>query len=179
MPQDQAKSWQMRQMTPDEVDRIAEIDVSETGDVVYKWIDGKAVATPERWARPASYGDRWRELARWTRERVLAGGVAFGAFAGDRLVGFIALQYRLAEDVALLAALWVSRELRRQGVAAALTRQVVRAAEESGATAIYVSGAPTESAQGFYRSQGFRPTPFVHMEMYQREPEDIHMVKPL
>ena len=38
---------------------------------------------------------------------------------------------------------------------------------------------PTESAQGFYRSQGFRPTPFVHTEMYQREPKDIHMIKPL
>lgn len=39
--------WQIRQMAPGEVDRISEIDVSENGDVVYKWVDGRVQPVPE------------------------------------------------------------------------------------------------------------------------------------
>ena len=188
-------------MAPEEVDRIREIDLSESGEVVYKWVNGRVEATPEKWTRPGTYGDGWWRRAEKIRARLAGpapteafgpagpggavggrgeeGGAAWGAFDGGRLVGFLALQYRLAEDVALLAALWVSREHRRQGIAAALTGEACRLAKESGARAMYVSATPSESAQGFYRSQGFRPTQFVHVELYRAEPEDIHMVKEL
>jgi len=166
-------------MAPDEVNRICELDVSETGDVVYKWSDGKVIAEAESWSRPADHGGDWPELAEWTRARLLEGGVAFGAFDGDRLVGFIALKRRLIDDMALLAALWVSKSHRRQGVATALTLRAIDAARHSGATSMYVSACPSESAQGFYRSVGFRPTQMVHMEMFAREPEDIHMIMTL
>ena len=172
----ESRLWSLREMAPDEVDRICELDVSETGDVVYKWVDGEVVAEDKSWSRTADHGGEWPALAEWTRARLLEGGVAFGAFDADRLVGFIAVKHRLVDDMALLAALWVSREYRRQGVATTLTQRAIEAARSSGATAIYVSAAPTASAQGFYRSVGFRPTRMVHMEMFVREPEDIHMI---
>jgi ribosomal protein S18 acetylase RimI-like enzyme len=179
MPQEPHASWKMRPMAAEEVDRISEIDVSESGQVVYKWINGRVEAAPERWHRPRSHSDAWKQKADRIKARLARGGAAFGAFAGERLVGFVALQHRLADDVALLSALWVSRDHRRQGIATALTREVLRLARETGATAVYVSACPSESAQGFYRSLGFSPAVFVHRELYEAEPEDIHMVKRL
>jgi hypothetical protein len=39
-----------------------------------------------------------------------------------------------------------------------------------------VSATPSRSAVGFYRSRGFQPTLDVNRELYERQPEDIHMV---
>lgn len=172
-------SLQTRQMSVAEVHRISEIDVSESGDVVYKWVDGRVTAVPEGWQRPRSYGEGWQRRAEFIRARLAKGGMAFGAFDAGRLVGFIALQYELTGDVALLAALWVSRDHRRHGIATALVKAVEQAASENGAKAIYVSATPSRAAQAFYRTLGFRPTVFVHWELYDKEPEDIHMRKEL
>jgi len=179
MPQSSQVPWQIRKMAIEEIHRIRELDVSERGGVVYKWVNGRVRAVPEKWERPASYGEGWQGRAESIKASLAKGGTALGAFSGDHLIGFIALRYRIAKDVAQLQALWVSRDYRRQGVAAALTTEAVRLAKDSGATALYVSAMPSESAQEFYRSQGFRPTEFVHRELYEREPEDIHMAKKL
>ena len=173
------QSWAIREMHSNEVDRIREIDVSESGDVVYKWVNGRVEPTPEPWHRPADDAARSRRRADSVKARLGKGGVAFGAFDGGRLVGFIVLQYRLADDMALLAGLWVSRASRRKGIATALTGEAIRMAQQSGAKTVYVSACPSQSALAFYQSQGFRPWEFVHREMQEREPEDIHMIKQL
>ena len=41
---------------------------------------------------------------------------------------------------------------------------------------LYVSAVPSESAVGFYLKQGFEPTEDVHPDLYELEPEDIHMI---
>lgn len=79
--------------------------------------------------------------------------------------------------MAELAVLHVSRAYRRQGIGTRLLTEVLRLAKESGAQSIYVSAAPTGSAVGFYRSKGFEPTIEPHPELYEAEPEDIHMTK--
>ena len=48
-----------------------------------------------------------------------------------------------------------------------------------GADQLYVSAVPSESAVGFYRSQGFRLADEVHPDLYELEPDDIHMIKEL
>ncbi len=179
MPQQIRRTWQIRRMTADQVDRIDEIDVSESGTVVYKWVDGRLTAVAEEWHRGNSYGDGWQSRAASIRAMLGEGGAAVGAFTGGRLVGFGALRYRLADEVAQLQALWVSAAYRRQGIATALTAELFRLASQNGATAVYVSGCPSESAVSFYRRQGFEPTPWLHRELYEREPEDIHMIKRL
>ena len=105
------------------------------------------------------------------------GGAAIGAFVGDALVGIAVLHLHLTKNMAQLAALFASKDYRRLHVAQRLTEEAVRLARQSGASAFYVSATPSESAIGFYRSQGFEPTAQVNKELYELEPEDIHMVK--
>jgi len=171
-----SKNVELRAMSIDEIHRISELDVSESGNVVYKLVDGTPKAVPENWRRPSSYGEEWKQRADRIQAGLQRGGIAFGAFDGERLIGFVALQYRLADTVAALLALWVSAGYRHQAVASRLVREAIAAARSDGATAVYSSTCPSESAYGFYRSQGFAPTAFVHRELYELEPEDIHMI---
>jgi ribosomal protein S18 acetylase RimI-like enzyme len=95
------------------------------------------------------------------------------------MVGIAVLRPGLSEGTAQLAGLFVSADYRRMGVAKRLTDEIVRLARESGARWLYVSATPSESAVGFYTSQGFRPTEHPNSELFALEPEDIHMIKQL
>ncbi|HEY3284333.1 MAG TPA: GNAT family N-acetyltransferase [Armatimonadota bacterium] len=172
----------LRQMDPEELRRLEEIDRTEHIETTYSMVDGVLTATHEPVDCPAWPADggpgSWQERAqRWGEEA--RGGVILGAFDGDRLAGFAILRYRLTETMAQLSVLHISRQYRRQGVGTHLVTEVFRLARESGATSIYVSGAPTESAIGFYQSHGFQPTPTPHPELLALEPDDIHMVRTL
>ena len=102
-----------------------------------------------------------------------------GAFDGDLLVGIAGLCYNLTETMAQLTTMFVSNDYRRQGIATRLAAEIFRLAREGGATGLYVSATPSESAVGFYRSHGFRLAKKVNKELYALEPEDIHMIKRL
>ncbi len=168
----------LREMSQDELPRAVEIDISERGELVYKYIDGKLEATPEGWYRPTWNAETLREGS-WTTVLKLEGVKILGTFDGDRLVGIAVLRPRLTPTMAQLAALFVSKDYRRQGVARALTEEVCRLAREQGHSELYVSATPSESAVGFYLSQGFKPTTEVNPELFALEPEDIHMIKAL
>lgn len=167
---------QIRQMGPDEVERIRELDVSEEGDMVYKWIAGEVVAVAKKWSRTRWSDDECSRRADQIRQRLKIGEVLIGAFDVDRVVGLAIFREHLSSGVSEFAGLWVSRDHRRQGVATRLADEVERRARDAGSVALYVSAAPSCSAVGFYRSRGFRATLGVNEELYERAPEDIHMV---
>jgi hypothetical protein len=55
---------------------------------------------------------------------------------------------------------------------------VEQAARDAGHETLYVSATPSGSAIGFYRSEGFAPAEPLP-ELFEKEPEDIHMIKRL
>jgi GNAT superfamily N-acetyltransferase len=158
--------------------RAPEIDVSEHGDVVYYWQDGKLIAETEAWDRP-HWTAETLQRGSWSTVLNLPGVRAWGAFDDARLVGLIVYRPNLTADTAQLAALFVSKDHRRQGIAARLTGEVSRLAHQDGHARLYVSATPSESAVNFYQRQGFSPTQETNPELYALEPEDIHMVKKL
>jgi GNAT superfamily N-acetyltransferase len=169
----------IRPLTTAELPRVSEIDVSESGTIVYKQAGREVEVTHEEWRRPRKDEADWnRDIELW-RPLLGRGGAAIGAFDGDTLVGIAVLRPRLTDQMAQLAALFVSKDQRRRGVATRLVREVARLARAGGVEALYVSATPSISAVGFYISQGFRPTAQVHEELYALEPEDIHMIKRL
>jgi GNAT superfamily N-acetyltransferase len=78
-----------------------------------------------------------------------------------------------------LTTLHVDAEWRRKGVARALVGEVAEMARRSGAASLYVSATPSESAVGFYLSDGFEPAETPDPAMFALEPEDIHMLRNL
>ena len=168
-----------RQMSPEELSRVEEIDVSESGDLVYYYREGKIATKREARHRAPRNAEAWGSyIERW-KAILERAGVALGAFDGTRLVGMAVLEYHLTERMAHLVALFVSQDSRRHGVAAQLTQEVMRLAKAQGADQLYVSATPSESAIGFYLSQGFALAKQVHKELYALEPEDIHLLRQL
>ncbi|HLJ68264.1 MAG TPA: GNAT family N-acetyltransferase [Chloroflexota bacterium] len=167
----------VRRLAADELTGVYAIDMTESGDTVYRIVDDQLQSVAEKWQRPPRTKKRWDDMiARW-RNTLERGGEAWGAYDNGRMVAIAVLRYRLSDDVAELAALFVSRPYRRRGIARRLTQTVLDAAHQSGASSVYVSATPSVSAVGFYRRMGFGLAESVNPELYALEPEDIHMVR--
>jgi ribosomal protein S18 acetylase RimI-like enzyme len=121
------------------------------------------------WGWMARKIKKWQDVLRWD--------VVLGAFDGKRLIGLASIRFCLSGNTAQLVSLYVDREYRRRGIATQLTREIICLARESGAGKLYVPATPSESAVGYYISQGFHPTHEVNQELFELEPEDIHMIK--
>ena len=94
-------------------------------------------------------------------------------------MGCAGLRPHLTATQAEMVAFYVSRAYHRQGIATALLQEIIRLAHAAGAREIYVSAVPSESAVGFYLSQGFRLAPHPNPGLFALEPNDIHMLLPL
>lgn len=174
----------IKQLPIQDIARIGEIDRSEQVTVGYNYHAGKLETEIVNWNVPRWYTDDSHifsvasHIRQW-KPMLEAGGVLIGALDEAVLAGFAIIRYQLMPEMAQLAALFVSKNYRRQGIAEKLVAEVVHLAKIDHAKSLYVSATPSESAVGFYLSQGFQPTDHPHPDLLALEPEDIHMVKPL
>ncbi len=158
--------------------RAVEVDVSEHGQLVYSWQGDTLAAVPEQWERPPWSEDSMMDET-WLGYLKLPAVRDWGAFEQEKRVGFILYRPHLSAGMAQLATLFVRKSHRQQGIAAKLTAELVLRAKSDGHTRLYVSATPSQSAVGFYQSQGFISTLEVYPDLYELEPEDIHMIKDL
>ncbi len=172
----------IRRMQNPEIERIAEIDRSEHITKTYVNNDGSLEARDVDWQVPPWSRDGQHEhsirarIEEW--RPLLEGGCAmFGAFDDGNLVGFVIYCPNLSKDTAQLAALYVSKNYRKQGVGALLTDKVKQLAKADGAKKLYVSATPTAPTVHFYMDQGFELTREINQWLYELEPDDIHMIK--
>ena len=171
-------------MERSELDRIGEIDRSEESLQEYVCRNGSLHLKIGHWSVP-----RWTQdgqgghsvpgkIAVW-RPWLEEGGTMFEAFDGEAFVAFAVYRPRLSVGLVQLGVLHVSRSYRRQGLGAVLAAKVIESARSDGATQLYVSSAPTRGTVEFYQSLGFRPTRETNRELFELEPEDIHMTMEL
>ena len=168
----------IRRLDASDFDQLHELDLSEHITLIYRWVNGQLQSEPHDGHRPHWDQEQWQaRLTEWRTN--LQPDVWLGAFVGGQMAGLASLRYRLAPQMAQLTTLHVDQTRRRQGLAHQLLETVVAMAEDSSAAELYVSSTESESAVGFYLSQGFRPTNTPNPQMFELEPKDIHMVRPL
>lgn len=175
---------EIRHMAGSELGRIGEIDRSEHVTQEYRYRRGTLEARSvdirvPPWSRLGADEhsvqgkvDAWQPI-------LDRGGTLVGAFDRDTLVGFAIYRPDLAQGLANLAVLHVSRDQRRKGIASLLTEEVARLARADGASLLYVSATPSVSTVEFYRSRGFELTDEPDEELFALEPDDIHMIRRL
>lgn len=156
-----------------------EIDVSEEGAAIFRQQGTRIEKQQQAHHRAWLTEEDWTPGVRLWQAFVLAGGSAFGAFEAEKLIGVAVLRSRLTPDTDQLAALYIDRSFRRQGVASELVGHVTALSRESGALNLYVSANPSEVAVSFYLDRGFTPVAEPHPELFEFEPDDIHMIMPL
>jgi len=162
--------------------RIRDIDRSETIELIYQCNDGELQEKKVPHECPNWDEEHYKEIIRRYEYELSNGGTAYGAYDGDKLVGFgvLALKFRGKDKNQLqLDLMYVSRNYRRQGIGSQIFYELSQVAIEKGATQLYISATETESAVKFYSSRGSVVTSQVDEELFRKEPNDIHMTKNL
>ncbi len=167
-----------------EIERIAEIDRSEHITKIYINNDGSLEARDVDVQAPPWSTDGRDEhsvqarIEEW-RPLLDDGSAMFGAFDDGNLAGVVIYRPNLSKDTAQLAALYVSKSYRGRGIGALLTDKTAQLARADGARKLYVSATPTAPTVHFYMGQGFDLTEEINQQLYELEPDDIHMIKTL
>ena len=175
---------EFRRLDRAELWRVAEIDRRERIDVLYDQHGSQLVARTGNWSAsawdPEGNGEHSVEAQlRTLRRYVDTGGIALGAFAGGRLVGIGVVVPHLRPGIAQLAYLHVSAPLRATGIGSRLSEQLEQIARTDGDFDMVVSATPSENTVRFYLGRGFQPMTEPLAELFELEPEDVHMSKPL
>ncbi|MFC3745371.1 GNAT family N-acetyltransferase [Paenibacillus sp. GCM10012306] len=170
------------QMKLEDSYKIRDIDRSETIELTYRYRDGalEELKTPHEC--PNWMEDHHQEIISRYEYELAHGGVAFGAFDGSKLVGFGVLAHKVRgreHNQLQIDLMYVTREYRRRGIGRQIFAALSKAAIEKGAEYLYISSTETESAVKFYSSFGSSIASEVDEELFNKEPDDIHMLKKL
>jgi predicted N-acetyltransferase YhbS len=106
------------------------------------------------------------------------GGHFWGVFAGDLLIGAAVLENRFiggSKDTLQLKFLHISSNYRRKGLGKKLFLLASEKAIELGAKKLYISSTPSENTVNFYLRLGCVLAKEINQELYNLEPEDIHL----
>jgi GNAT superfamily N-acetyltransferase len=177
-----ADEIRFRPLERDEVSRVAEIDRTERITEAFVQHGAELEEIAVDWSVPPwlAEGDGEHSVAHQQAgcERWLgSGGVALGAFDGERLVGIGIVVPHVRPGIAQLAYLMVSDGYRGAGIGVRLTVDLERIAREAGDTEIVVSATPSRNTVRFYRGRGYEPTATPLPELLELEPEDVHLRK--
>jgi len=175
---------EIRQLARTELSRVGEIDRTEHIDLLYEQRRTELVARHGTWHAsawdPNGYGDYSVDARRHELEHhVDSGGIAFGAFVGGRLVGIGVVVPHLRPAVAQLAFLHVSQPLRAAGIGGRLSDEMDQIARSAGDSAMVVSATPSANTVRFYMGRGYEVMAQPLPELFEREPEDVHLRKVL
>jgi GNAT superfamily N-acetyltransferase len=177
-------SVEFRSLGRTELSRVVEIDRRERIDVLYHQRGAQLVARHGDWNAaawdPDGHGEHSVEAQlRALQHYVDDGGIALGALASGRLVGIGVVVPHLRPGVAQLAFLHVSGPFRATGIGRRLSEQLEQIARTAGDSEMVVSATPSENTVRFYLGRGFQPMEEPLSELFELEPEDVHMLKVL
>jgi GNAT superfamily N-acetyltransferase len=172
-----------RRLRRADLTRIGEIDRTEQIAALYVQHGELLERREGDWSARAwleGDGDHSVGAQRTACERILEeGGIALGAFVGVRLVGIGIVLPHLRPGVAQLAFLHVSDGYRASGIGGQLSGELESLAREAGDAEIVVSATPSENTVRFYLRRGYAPMAEPLPELYELEPEDVHLHKHL
>ncbi|RJG23631.1 GNAT family N-acetyltransferase [Paenibacillus thiaminolyticus] len=169
----------IRKMELEEYRKIKEIDRSEQINLIYVNQGDSIVEQPAGHECPTWNQAELKELEERFQYELKHGGLAIGAFDGEKLAGFGVLAHRLRgpdNDRIQVDLMYVSRAYRRQGIGSRIIQLLSDEARHRGAKYLYISSTETESAVQFYHSCGSKLTRDKDPDLFEKEPHDIHMI---
>ena len=167
-----------RELSRDEVGRVWEIDRREVIDNIYYPGAGGLVLKPEHYDMtgwPPGEADLYTPLLLDCFDR---GGWLYALFEDDRIVAAVILENKFIgrrRDLLQLKFLHVSSSYRKQGLGDRLYELAKSRALSLGAKGFYISATPSENTVNFYLRRGCVVTRDPDPELFELEPEDIHL----
>ena len=168
----------IRGLARDGIEPIWGVDRSEIIENVYHLRDGALVLKAEYYDMtgwPLGEAESYTPILCDCFDR---GGTFYGAFEGSEMVGAVILESKFigkAKDQLQLKFLHVGRGYRKKGLGKMLFEKAVERAKELGAKRLYISATPSENTVNFYLHLGCEVTGEIDQELFELEPEDIHL----
>ena len=132
---------------------------------------------------PNVYEENWsqaqcRKMAEEMLRDINLDQTGFGAFDGERIIGFATVSHRIfgtAARYVQLVCLQVSEEYRRQGIGRKLFSLACEEARRLGADKLYISAHSSKESQAAYRALGCSFAEEINEELAAAEPFDVQM----
>lgn len=132
---------------------------------------------------PNVYEENWslkqcRDIAENASRHMDLDQTGFGAFTGERIVGFATVSHHLfgaAARYAELVCFQISEEYRRQGIGRKLFSMACEEARRLGADKLYISAHSSKESQAAYRALGCSLAEEINEKLAAAEPFDVQM----
>ncbi len=132
---------------------------------------------------PNAYEENWsraqcREIAEEMAHHLNIDQTGFGAFDGERIIGFATVSHHIfgtAAKYAQLVCFQISEEYRRQGIGRKLFSLACEEARRLGADKLYISAHSSKESQAAYRALGCSFAEEINEELAAAGPFDVQM----
>ena len=132
---------------------------------------------------PNVYEENWsqvqcRETAEDMARHINLDQTGFGAFDGERIIGFATVSHRMfgaAARYVQLVCFQISKEYRRQGIGRKLFSLACEEARQLGADKLYISAHSSKESQAAYRALGCSFAEEINEELAAAEPFDVQL----
>jgi predicted N-acetyltransferase YhbS len=167
-----------RKLLREEIEQVWNIDRSEVTDNIYRFENGTLVLSPHHFdvpGWPPGEAEKYTSILLDCFDR---GGWFHGAFEDAELVGVVVLDSKRIgkdKDQLQLTFLHVSNSYRNSGLGTQLFELAKATARERGARRLYISATPSENTVNFYLRLGCAVAEEPDLELFELEPEDIHL----
>ena len=167
-----------RTLLREEIEHVWNIDRSERIDNLYRFENGTLVLRPlnvDVLGWPPGQAEKTTPILLDCFDR---GGWFYGAFEGGELVGVVVLDNKRIgkyKDQLQLTFLHVNRSYRQKGLGTRLFELAKATARRRGAKRLYISATPSENTVNFYLRLGCTVAAEPDQELFELEPEDIHL----
>ncbi len=161
-----------------EIREIWHIDRSELIEAVYSLVNGTLIlgaAHHDVKGWPPGEAEKYTPILEACHDR---GGWLYGLFDDQKPVGAVVLDSRFigkGKNQLQLAFLHVSRNYRDKGLGQRLFILAAAEARTRGAKSLYISATPSEHTIKFYSRLGCTVASEPDPELFELEPEDIHL----
>jgi predicted N-acetyltransferase YhbS len=169
---------EIRKLTQSELEDVKNIDRSEIITHVYYFKKGELVLEEEQHDVPGWKPEVIAKHIEYLKDLTDRKGIICGAFDNSKLVGVMALENKFIgsnKDQLELYFMHVSNNYRGKGVGTELFKIAVKEAQKLGAVKLYISASPSRLTTDFYLNLGCKLAQELIPELFEREPEDIHL----
>jgi predicted N-acetyltransferase YhbS len=172
------KKMLIRLLERDEIEKVRKIDRSELVEQLYYYDHGKLNIKDVFINDPGWTPSEIESHAKHLYKLYDSGGYLYGAFEGDKLAGIATLgKYFIgsAKNQLIVTFFHVDAQFRKQGIGTALMNTIITGAKALGAKKLYISATPSKNTINFYFNRGAFLTKELNSELFELEPEDIHL----
>ncbi len=165
-----------KKLVKEDLEKIGDIDRSEPIDESYILENGELKISENKKEVPNWDEEKRNEVKNRIENALNEGGIAYGAYEEDKLVGLASLSKKvISGDRVQLLTFHVDRKHRGMGIGGKLFDLIVSEAKTLGVRGVYVSASSKKNSVDFYLHKGCILTKDIDEELLQEEPMDIHM----